>query len=299
MECGRRVGEGPCRTSARPARYLDRPAAGTRFGPVYASGLVVYPIKSAAGVPVAEWSLDPSGLRHDRSFMVVDAAGRYLTQRECPRLALVRPTSVDGGWQVEVADQGSFTLPFRISDAPRTTVTVWEHTGPAFDAGDEAAEALSALLDRPVRVVGLAPEHDRSADAGYGGDDVPVGFVDGFPVLLTADASLADLNRRMPRPLPMTRFRPNLVVSGSAAWAEDRWSQVRVGDCLLELVKPCARCAITTVDPDRGVRDGAEPLRTLGAFRRGDRGVLFGWNVLVRDAGVVRVGDLVSVVHPV
>ena len=118
-------------------------------------------------------------------------------------------------------------------------------------------------------------------------------------MLLTADASLADLNRRMPRPLPMTRFRPNLVVSGSAAWDEDRWSQVRVGDRLLELVKPCARCAITTVDPDRGCVTAPNRCGRWGTFRRGDRGVLFGWNVLVRDAGVVRVGDPVSVVHPV
>jgi uncharacterized protein len=270
-------------------------AGGTRFGTVHCSGLVLYPIKSCAGVTVPEWPLDHAGLRHDRSFMVVDGTGRYLTQRECPQLALVRPAVIEEGWLVEVADVGAFTLPVRIDDGPRTTVTVWEHTGPAFDAGDPAAQALSALLGFPVRVVGLAPDHDRAADAGYGGDDVPVGFADGFPVLLTTEASLADLNRRMARPLPMSRFRPNLVVAGSATWDEDEWSQVRVGDCLIELVKPCSRCAITTVDPERGVRDGAEPLRTLGTFRRGDRGVLFGWNVLVRGPGVVRVGDPIAV----
>lgn len=260
---------------------------------MHLSGLVVYPIKSCAGVPVTEWPVDPGGLRYDRSYMVVDGEGRFLTQREFPRLALVRPRSDGDSWILDV-DGVECQVPVEPSPGAERTVVVWDHVGPAIDAGDTAASALSELLGVAVRLVALSPQHRRRVDPGFGADDVTVGFVDAFPVLLTTESSLADLDARMPAPLPMTRFRPNLVIAGSPAWAEDGWRDVTVADVSVELVKPCSRCAITTVDPSRGVRDGGEPLRTLGTFRRGDRGVLFGWNGVPRSVGIVSVGDQVT-----
>ncbi|MFN8125332.1 MAG: MOSC domain-containing protein [Candidatus Nanopelagicales bacterium] len=261
---------------------------------MHLSALWVYPLKSCAGVAVDRWPLDADGLRYDRSWMVVDPDGEFLTQREEPRLALARPRWSGDGWDVDVAGEDRFQLPLRVS-GPTVPATVWGHTGPAVDAGDLPAAALSRLLDRPVRLVGLADDHDRRADPGYGADEAPVGFSDGFPLLVSTDASLADLNRRLPTPLPMRRFRPNLVISGSSPWAEDDWRRVVVGAATLDVVKPCSRCTITTVDPDRGVRDGGEPLRTLGTFRRGERGVIFGQNAVPRSTATVAVGDPVTV----
>lgn len=171
------------------------------------------------------------------------------------------------------------------------TVSVWEHTGLARDCGDAVAEVLSGYLRRQVRLVALSDEHARDADPQFAGPCVPVGFSDGFPLLITAQASLDDLNRRLDRPLPMNRFRPNLVIAGSPAFAEDAWRESRVAAVRIRMVKPCARCRITTVDQATGRPDGAEPLRALGEFRRSSRGVLFGQHAVHTTMGLLRVGD--------
>jgi len=259
---------------------------------MHLSGLVVYPVKSCAGIAVQRWPLDDRGLLWDRSFMVVDAAtGLAVTQRESPRLALVRPefrgdrlVLQTGSGRVEVAGSGDLA-----------EASVWEHTGPVADCGDGPAEMLSEHLCRNVRLVGLAPDHARTADQSYAGRGVAVGFSDGFPLLLVGEASLEALNDRLALPLPMNRFRPNIVVSGATAFAEDGWRRVVIGDVPIDIVKPCTRCSITTVDQATGRRAGSEPLRALGTFRRADRGVLFGQNAVHRGGGALVVGSPVAV----
>lgn len=260
---------------------------------MHVSGLFVYPIKSCAGTAVAEWELDRNGLAHDRSFMVVDPEGRFLTQREQPALALVRPELHGDELVVHVPDRGSVTLPLSPT-GPVRTVTVWEHTGPAIDTGDQVAELLSDHLHTPVRLVALPPDHERPVDPDYAPGHT-VGFSDGFPLLLVAQASLDDLNSRLAQPLPMNRFRPNVVVDGARPFAEDGWRRLIIGEVPVDVVKPCARCTITTVDQTRGARAGAEPLRTLGTFRRGTRGVTFGYNAVHAHPGRWAVGDPVTV----
>jgi hypothetical protein len=174
-------------------------------------------------------------------------------------------------------------------------VQVWEYRGPARDCGQEAAELLSTHLRRPVRLVALLPDHAREADRGSAGPGVPVSFSDGYPLLVIGQASLDDLNQRLQRPLPMNRFRPNLVITGAAPFAEDGWSSIRIGGIDIDLVKPCTRCAITTVDQATGLRDGGEPLAALAGFRRGPRGVEFGQNAVHRGQGMLRVGDQVFI----
>lgn len=300
------------------------------------SQIVVYPIKSGAGISAQQWPLLDRGLAHDRSFMVVDAAtGSFLTQRECPALALVRPvivideapsvideapsvvgepsadetptadgaakagpTPMAGGTLDVVVGGDQVTVPLQLPPhSPVVSVSVWEHDGPALDAGDQVADLLSTHLGRAVRMVGLAPDHQRAADANFAPRTAPVSFTDGFPLLITAESSLADLNDRLPEALPMNRFRPNLVITDSQSYAEDGWSSIKVGDVDIDLVKPCARCAITTVDQQTGVRSGGEPLRALATYRRGERGVLFGQNAVHRTNGTLRVGDAVTAVR--
>jgi uncharacterized protein YcbX len=252
---------------------------------VHLSGLFVYPIKSCAGMAVDASQLDALGLVGDRSYMVVDEHGVFLTQREAPRLATVRP--VPGEVMNVVTDSGSAVA----HPHGPATVTVWEHTGPAVDCGDEVADLLSEHLARKCRLVALADQHTRPTELGGG----EVGFSDGYPLLIATEASLADLNARLPSPLPMDRFRPNLVVAGSAAFDEDEWLCLEVGEIVMDVVKPCARCAITRVDQSTGVRGDGEPLRTLGTFRKAKGGVMFGQNAVHRALGELRVGDAIRV----
>lgn len=261
---------------------------------MHLSGLSLYPLKSGAGIAVAQWRLDDRGLQHDRSFMVVDAGtGCFLTQRQEPSLALVRP-SIGPGTLSLATPEGSVAVAL-VPEGPPMQVRIWEHNGPAIDCGQAAAELLSSHLGRSVRLVGLAQQHDRSADHAYAGSGVQVALSDGFPLLLTGTASLAALNGRLAQPLPMNRFRPNLVVAGAPAFAEDGWNRILIGGIAIDLVKPCTRCRITTVDQATGRLDGAEPLRALGAFRLGPKGVLFGQNAVHRSTGTLRVGDPVVV----
>jgi len=257
---------------------------------MHLSGLHLYPVKSCAGLAVASWPLDARGLAGDRSFMVVDAAtGRFLSQREEPSLALVRPEW--RGEDLALSTPGGSVLVSRRPTGPARAVAVWEHVGPARDCGRDAAALLSDHLGRAVALVGLHPAHGRRADPAIAGPEVEVGFSDGYPLLVVGEASRGALNARLGRPLPMDRFRPNLVIAGAHPFAEDGWRRIRVGGIPIDLVKPCTRCSITTVDQATGRRDGAEPLRTLGVFRRGERGVLFGQNAVHRAVGELRVGD--------
>lgn len=249
------------------------------------SGLFVYPVKSGAAVAVDSWPLGERGLRHDREYMVVDSDGVFVTQRKVPRLALLSATP---GEPLSVrTPAGSATA----VPGARRRVRVWEHTGDALDCGDDVAQLLSDLVDFPCRLVRIPADHDRPTEVGGG----QVGFADGFPLLLTTESSLADLNARLPRPLPMNRFRPSIVVSGSPAWDEDEWLRLRIGTVHLDVVKPCERCVTTRVDQATGVRGDGEPLRTLATFRKVAGGLLFGQNAVHRTLGQLRVGDAVSV----
>ncbi len=251
------------------------------------SGLFVYPIKSCAGMTVQTRRLDAKGLEGDRSYMVVDEAGRFLTQREEPRLAVVRP---------EPGDPLTVTTPGGSAPAipgVRVEVSVWDYGCPALDCGEDAAALLSDHLGRTCRLVTLAPDHERPSDHAGG----RIGFSDGYPLLVIAESSLAELNTRLPVPLPMNRFRPNLVVAGSPAFDEDHWQRIEVGPLPVDIVKPCARCAITRVDQQTGIRGDGEPLRTLGTFRKAKGGVMFGQNAVHRALGELAVGDEITVVR--
>ena len=264
---------------------------------MHVSALTVYPIKSCAGISVTRWPLERRGLRHDRSFMVVDGEGTFLTQREHPALALVHPQIDDDRLTIHAPGRSPVAIDLTATGSTRTDVTLWEFTGTAVDAGDEAAALFTDHLGTAVRLVAMPADLPREADPDYAGAGHPVGFADGFPLLVTNEASLADLNGRMADALPMQRFRPNIVVADAPAYAEDNWRTVRVGAIDVDVVKACARCTITTVDPDTGTRDGGEPLRTLGTYRRGERGVLFGQNAVPRSTGVVQIGDPIEVLR--
>ena len=255
----------------------------------------MYPVKSCAGIALDAAPLHPTGLAHDREWMVVDPVGHFLTQRDAPRMALLG-TALDATTLTLRAGDATLRLPVD-HDGPLRQVMVWRSRVPAFDAGDAAAQLLSDFLGRPARLVRFDRRHARLSNRDWTGAlQAPNFFSDGYPVLVASLASLADLNRRLAVPLPMDRFRPNVVLGGVGPWAEDAFGDIAAGDAGLRIVKSCTRCVITTTDQARGERDGEEPMRTLKTFRHDAalRGVTFGQNAIVLRGGKLRVGQPVA-----
>jgi MOSC domain-containing protein len=250
--------------------------------------LHVYPVKSCAGIELDVATLAPTGFGHDREWVLVDPRDHFLTQRDEPRLALLQTRIVADALELTTLAGPALRVALTHGGASRV-VTVWGSRNPAFDAGDEAAAWLSEFLGRPVRLLRFDPAHQRLSNHDWTGAlDAPNLFSDGYPLNVLSRASLADLNARVGRELPMSRFRPNLVLDGVEAYAEDGIREIDAGEVTLRLVKPCTRCVITTTDQDTGARDGDEPLRTLKGYRfnRALRGVVFGVNaVIVRGHG--------------
>lgn len=274
--------------AAKDGRNVGRPEAGGRR----VTGLVVYPFKSARGVPVSAWRVDEAGLIDDRRWMVVDEEGAFVSQRTHPGMALLDVRLDDDAVEVVAPGMG----PLRLDRAPRdptghASVRVWFSDRYAVDIGDTAARWMSEALGRACRVVEAVrpPDQPLLADDGR----VRAGFADASPALVVSVASLDHLNRRLDVPLPMARFRPNVVVEGFGPHEEDAWGSPRIGEVPTRGGRPCPRCAITLVDPATGKR-GVEPLRTLATYRRNDRGeVDFGVNVSFAAPGTLHVGDAV------
>ena len=250
----------------------------------------VYPIKSAAGLAPLEWEVGPLGFRYDRRWMVASATGGMLSQRSHPRLALIRPTVGDEVLRVETAGMPALELPLDPGPSVTMPVTIWDEPCIGTWTGERAARWFSEVLDTDCCLVHIAERHARAVDLDYAPPGHRVGFADGFPFLLISEASLADLNGRLELPLPMNRFRPNLVITGIEPFGEDHIGTFAIGGIRFTPVKPCDRCVVTTTDQGTGER-GVEPLRTLATYRRSNGKVLFGQNVLHTGTGRLRVGD--------
>ena len=259
------------------------------------ASLHVYPVKSCGGIELGEARLDVTGLADDRRWMLVRPNGRFVTQRELPRMALIHTAVSATG--LSLSSPGRSTLEVaRAANGGALPVTVWKFHGSGFDCGDAAALWLSEYLETPLRLVTFDEAVPRTCSLEWTGDATSTThFSDGFPVLVISRASLADLNSRLPKALPMNRFRPNIVLDGVDAYDEDRIRELKVGGVVLRLVKPCIRCSITTTDQSVGALDGVEPLATLKDFRFDKKllGVAFGQNaIVIRGAGEhLRVGD--------
>jgi len=255
------------------------------------SSLHVYPIKGARGTSVASASVGDRGFVDDRRYMVVDPNGVAITQREVARLALVEPTLESGG--LRVVSPGM--PPLKVGrGGDRRSAVVWSAVVDALDVGREAAEWFSSVLGVHCSLVYMPDHARRPVNPKYDDSGAIVSFADGFPFLLASESSLADLNARLESPVPMDRFRPNVVVRGAPAWAEDDWDRIAIGEVEFSVPKPCDRCVVTTIDQSSGVA-GKEPLRTLATFRARDGRVWFGENLVHHGQGTLSVGDVVTV----
>ena len=271
--------------------------------------ICIYPVKSCRGISVDEAEFGPRGLLHDREFLVVDGDGRFLTQRMTPRLALVEPALSDralqlkapGMPQIQVCLSGSES---REQEAKNMPVIIWDDHALADDAGEESAAWFSEFLGMKTRLVCIGPGYSRTIPR----ENIPelhqasiaapeVSFADAYPFLVISEASLSDLNSRLPVSLPIDRFRPNLVVSGcQGPYEEDGWTTPRVNGITFRHGGPCVRCIVTTTN-QRTLERGPEPLRTLAKYRRNaEGGVAFGMNFFCESrSGAIRVGDVIEV----
>ncbi|MEL7266763.1 MAG: MOSC N-terminal beta barrel domain-containing protein [Planctomycetota bacterium] len=273
---------------------------------MHLSQIYVFPIKSCRGITVPSSAVIDTGLQHDRLLMLVDENNAFLSQRQLPMMARLVPTLPNEG-QITVRMDGTSQTPLthQISyqHQPRA-VTIWSDRVMAIDQGDRAARWFSDALQKSVRLVAMNPDaiaadQRRGVDPMYAvsRDDV-TGFADGYPMLVVSQSALDALNERLPHPVGMDRFRPNLVVADCPPHAEDQWTNLRMGDIDFSAVKPCQRCQVPNVDQQRGVIDDQrQPNRELARYRRAANGVFFGMNLIHRGNGTLSVGDVVTLLE--
>ena len=270
---------------------------------VQITGLFVYPVKSCRGISLDEVEVGPRGFLHDREFLVVDEADAFLTQRTAAEMATVESALRGAELVLHAPHAGDLRVSLARSGSGNTrNVKIFGDQVLADDVGDEAAEWFSTALSRQCRLVRIGassqrkvpPEEITPAHRPAEGPDIS--FTDAFPTLMTSEESLADLNSRLPKPVPMDRFRPNIVVRGGTPYEEDTWCTARSSDIIFGCATPNLRCVITTIDQQTGTRDGSEPLRTLATYRRApDGGVMFGQYLVHTGTGKLRVGDPLAV----
>jgi uncharacterized protein YcbX len=278
------------------------------------ASIYTYPIKGCRRIAHDRAFVEPVGLAGDRRWLIVGADGEAVTQREEPGLVRIRPSIVDGGLVLRAGapepaqaagspsppDVPDLAVPEPVDGEP-LPVSLWRDPFVARSAGPAADDWLATVLDRKVRLVWMEDLTQRPVEPRYAEPADRVGFADGYPLLVTNTASLDSLNGWLVEsgsvegPLPMTRFRPNLVVSLAEPWAEDGWlgGRLRIGDVTFRAPKPCDRCVVTTTDQETGER-GHEPLRTLAKHRNVGQKLLFGMNLIPDGTGHVAVGDAVS-----
>jgi uncharacterized protein YcbX len=253
------------------------------------SALYVYPVKSCRGIRVEHARVVRRGFEHDRRWMVVDDDGQFLTQRQLPALCRIRTSLEPEGIELATEGRRPYLLPLEQEHGEEAQVTVWGHETPAVRHA-QASRWLSEAVGHSCSLVFMPNRHERAVDPRRAKPGDIVSFADGYPFLLISEASLSDLNSRLATPLQMERFRPNIVITGSSAFAEDEWDRLTLGQLEFRGAKRCDRCVVTTLDPLTG-EAGKEPLRTLAKYRRSEGKVWFGMNLIHDGEGSLSVGD--------
>lgn len=275
----------------------------------HVSQVFTYPVKSLQGISSDTFQIDDFGFKHDRRFMLVDENNKFITQRTHPKLALlsvdITLSSLGALDAVHIFSEevGRLTFPihlFKEHLSPETGIAgeetvVWGDSVKSCILDASYTEKISHFLGVNARLAYMPDSSFRQVDREFFSEDKRVSFADAYPFLLTSEASLADLNARLEQPVLMTNFRPNIVISGGvSAYAEDVWQRIIIGDIAFELVKPCSRCVMTTINAKGEKSKNQEPLRTLSKYRKNDFGVCFGQNLVHLSQGIIRVGDRVS-----
>ena len=252
----------------------------------------IYPVKSLGGFSVQQVRLTDRGLELDRRWMLMDEAGRFISQREIPAMACLHCAPMGGRFRItDVRNGSTLDMPWTLEEGGQVRARVWNDSVDLLLGTGEQHQWCSNALGRRVRMAYMPDRTVRRTDPHYA--DTRVALNDAFPALIISQASLDDLNARLETPVPMERFRPNFVIAGGDPYQEDRWTDFTIGEVRFKCVKPCARCVIPTTDQQTGMRS-QEPSRTLATYRKVGSNVLFGMNAVFEAGGVVRAGDVVS-----
>jgi uncharacterized protein YcbX len=254
--------------------------------------IYLYPIKSLGGIAVQEAQVEERGFKYDRRWMLVDQSGEFLTQRQHPQLALLQVALSES--QLEVFSKGDpsqrIAFDLDLASNQELQVSVWGDQVLARVVSVEVSRWFSDFLKMDLDLVVMPESSHRKMDPRYAVQGESVSFADGMPYVMIGQASLDELNQRLEVPISMDRFRPNLVFSGGEAYAEDQFKQLQIGEVEFQVVKPCARCVLITVNQQTGEK-GKEPLATLATYRTVNNKVYFGQNAVALAPGIVRVGD--------
>ncbi|MCE7059495.1 MOSC domain-containing protein [Dyadobacter sp. CY343] len=261
------------------------------------SEIWVYPVKSLGGVRLESAQVQERGLQYDRRWLIVDENGKFITQRTYPEMALIDVAIGEDNLVLShrIYETNAVTVPFSPDSSAELTVRIWKDMVSARTVSKAADSWLSGQLQKQVRIVELAGNAERKSPEIAGNARTLVSFADDFPFLLTSETSLDDLNSRLPEPVSMNRFRPNFVIAGAATFEEDQWKSIQISGIGFDLISPCERCVVVTIDQETG-RKGLEPLRTLSKYRRQDRHIFFGQNLISHNTGQIRVGDAVQII---
>ena len=254
-----------------------------------------YPVKSLKGYQSHTGILDDKGLQYDRNWMLVDSDGLFISQREQPKMATIHVNIKNGQIGFSASETEELVLHIDQKEQKKISVQVWDDVCEANEVSITANDWFSTYLGKACRLVKINADFRRIVDPTYTPFEAITGFSDAYPFLLISEASLEDLNTRLDTPVPMNRFRPNLVISGTEAYAEDSWQRIRIGDVLFEVAKPCKRCVMTTIDQVSGQK-GKEPLLTLSKYRKVNNKVLFGQNLVHHQKGEIQVGMEVEII---
>lgn len=260
----------------------------------FLSEIYIYPVKSFSGIKVDSWEVKAKGLHYDRKWMVVDRKNKFVTQRQLPRMALIKTALVHDSLILTAPSMGEITIPLNQSPGEKMDATIWRDQCPAYPVSKETDQWVSEFLQTDCRLVYQSDETIRTVDPDYANSNDYVTFTDGFPFLIISENSLSELNQKMELDLPMTRFRPNLVISGCEGYSEDFWRNISVGNIKFRLPKPCSRCSIPTIDI-KTAEFNKEPLKTLNRLRKWNKNVYFGQNALHDNEGILTVGDPVTI----
>ena len=262
------------------------------------SELYTYPVKSLAGISLETAELERTGIRYDRQWMVVEPDGTFMTQREFPQMALIETDIIDGRLQLATFGMESVTVDEPdIENNERVQTDVWGTGISAIRCEGPANEWLSDALGTACGLVTFPRDEPRQCNPEHANQGDSTFFADGYPVLVVSQESLDDLNGRLSEPVGMDRFRPNLVIRGTTSFAEDTWKNIEINNVGIRMAKPCDRCSVPTVDPQRGMLAGPEPIATLSTYRERDGMVYFGMNAIPEYSGTVSVGDMVRVLN--
>jgi uncharacterized protein len=265
---------------------------------IHLSSIYFYPCKGLAGISVTQIEVDSFGPKYDRRWMLIDKNNKFLTQRQKPKMVLIRPEIQESCLLFKAPEQRPFEIPLEPESRIETEVNIFGERCTAWETSRDAEIWFSTFLKYPCRPVYMPNTTRRIVDQKFSKFPSRTSFTDGFPFLLIGEASLEDLNQRLQSPVEMRRFRPNLVIQGSHAFEEDIMEWITIGNIMFQVAKRCGRCRVTTVDPEVGEFSGKDPLMTLSNFRSQNGEALFGQNLIHQKNGVLKIGDKLKTIDP-